>query len=45
MISAMGLQTVAAAGKFFAQKMGAANHRQGKLAANLLDEVELTFLF
>jgi hypothetical protein len=45
MICDEGLQAGTAAGKSFAKKMGAAVHGQGKLSANLLDEVALTFLF
>jgi hypothetical protein len=45
MIFAKELQTGAAAGKSFAQKMDAAVHGQCKLSANLLDEVALTLLF
>jgi len=42
---ALRLQTGAAPRKPFAQKMGATVHWQGKLTANLLDEIALTFLF
>jgi hypothetical protein len=40
----VGLQAGSAAGKSFAQKMGASIHGQGKLSADLFGEMAITFL-